>query len=281
MRNIHRFNRGDGQINKIREILATGVPTIGLFQTQPSVIISEVLGHAGVDWVCIDLQHGAISWEVLLNIIHGLEIGGTSVLVRVPWNDPAQIMRALDLGASGIIVPMISTVNHARQAAEAMRYPPQGIRSFGPIRQLYLPPGRSFTNSIEDSNKDVLCLVMVETAEGLENLDAIAATPGVDGIFLGPADLSISQGVGFKAQTGEAVDRIVAACEKHKIIAGMASTRGRADTEDMLKRGMRLVAIGGDLGYVIEGAKRDVGYAKDWKKEYIVTDLADPLLPPR
>lgn len=256
-------------MNNIRNIIRAGSPTIGVFQVISSGLLSEGLAKTGFDWIVPDLQHGGITWDALAGILQGIELGGGQALVRVGWNDPMQIMRALDLGAAGVIVPMISTAADAKAAADAARYPPLGNRSLGPTRGMYDPAG--LPRWIEDSNHDVLCFVMIETAAAMDNLDSIAAAPGVDGLFVGLADLTLSlklpiSDVGRPEVQG-AVDRVVAACERNRIIPGtVAFSEGQA--EDLMTRGMRLIAFGSDMGLLAAGAAQRVELAGRWKKRF-------------
>src|SRR5206468_7835530 len=134
------------------------------------------------------LQHGLIDEAAMRGMVQAAAIRDTPVLVRVPWNEPGAIMRALDAGAEGVIVPMVNTVAEARAAAGASRYPPLGYRSWGPLRSGMAQ--RDFNPAL--GNEQVLCLVMIETHEAVENVDAILEVPGVDGVFVGPNDLAIS-----------------------------------------------------------------------------------------
>lgn len=246
-------------MDKIREAVAAGRPTLGAWCSLGDPIAAEMMGRAGYDWVILDAQHGGITWDNMLGAIQALDLGGTRALVRVGWTDPAQIMRALDLGALGVVVPMVSTAGQARIAAEATRYPPHGLRSFGAVRNYYA--------TADAPAPEPLCLVMIETAEALDNLDAIAATPGVDGLFVGPVDLALSLGLGpALAMPGavlEAIDRVVAACARHGRIAGCAGL-GNANVEKLMDRGVRFVTFGSDVGLLRRGAAADVAQAKAW-----------------
>lgn len=245
---------GDGAGNAVRRALAAGRPALGGWCSLGSAVACENMARAGFEWLVLDAQHGAPGLTDLAPLIRAIELGGADALVRVPWNDPATLMRTLDLGARGVIVPMVSTVEEARAAGVAVRYPPRGMRSYGPLRDHY--------GSIDGANDDVVCLVMVETAEGLAAVEQIAAAPGVDGIFLGPVDLAVSLGLGLdltlsRPETVEAMTRVVAACEAAGVIAGTL-----AFNVDQARRwldlGFRFVSVGGDAGYVRRGATGDV-----------------------
>src|SRR5579871_1937588 len=175
-------------MNRIREALVDGRPSFGAWCCLEGSLAAEFMGGAGFDWVIVDAQHGAPAVAGLVPVLQALQIGGTPAVVRVPWTDPPTIMRVLDLGAAGVLVPMVNNPADAAAAAAAMRYPPDGIRSYGQTRPRYA--------STADANADVVLLVMIETVEALANVAAIAETPGVDGLFVGPVDLGLSLGLG-------------------------------------------------------------------------------------
>jgi 4-hydroxy-2-oxoheptanedioate aldolase len=240
-------------MNPIRRALADGKPALGCWCSVPTPLTVELLAREGFPWLALDLQHGAPSWPDLLGLIQATELGGAAAVVRVGWNDPALIMRAVDLGAVAVIVPMVGTAEQAAEAAAALRYPPDGVRSYGPTRS-----GRP----LAEANADVVCLVMVETQEGLDNLDAIASAPGVDGIFLGPVDLSISLGLGMprggrNAEIDAALDRAVEATARHNRFVGTISFSAEHAAE-LVSRGVGFVSVGNDKSYLREAAARDV-----------------------
>jgi 4-hydroxy-2-oxoheptanedioate aldolase len=240
-------------VNRIRQARAEGRPSFGAWSVLPGSLPAELMGRAGFDWVIIDTQHSGVAPGDLVSMIQALELGGTTPVVRVPWTDPPTIMRVLDFGARGVIVPMVNTAGEAQAAAAAMRYPPQGIRSFGPTRAAYGSPA--------DANEDVVLLVMIETSEALENVDEIAATPGVDGLFIGPVDLGLSMGLaldwtGSSPQILDAVDRVVAACARTGRFAGTVSS-SPDHARELLGRGVSFVSLGADVGYLIAGVTRD------------------------
>lgn len=241
-------------MNAIRRALSESRPALGTWAVVPSPIGVELMTRAGFEWVVVDLQHGATGWDAVGTMIQAVELGGGTAVVRVGWNDPAPIMRALDLGARAVIVPMVSTPDEARTVACAMRYPPHGARSWGMTRNTFPTP--------EAANEDVVCMVMIETAEGLANLDEIAAVPGVDCLFLGPADLGLSLGHGLDRTMRlpavvEATDALVAAASRHGKFAGTVATDADHAAE-LIARGVDLVTIGSDKAYILQGAAHDV-----------------------
>lgn len=246
-------------MDKIRDAMVIGRPSFGSWIAIADSVAAEVLGKAGYDWAILDTQHGGIGWDDLLHVLQALDLGGTPGLVRVGWNEPMQIMRAMDLGAAGVIVPMVSTPEQAFIAAQAIRYPPQGIRSFGPVRNYYAASGAAA--------REPLCFVMIETAQALANLDAITATPGVDGLFVGPVDLALSLGLGatltMPGRVLAAIDDVIAACRRHGKIAGAAAL-GLANAKALAERGANFLTISSDIGLLRRGAAADLSEARGW-----------------
>jgi 4-hydroxy-2-oxoheptanedioate aldolase len=256
-------------LNIIQQAMADGRPSYGVWAVAPSASSAETLGRGGLDWILFDTQHGAVGWSELLGLIQAAELGGTSAMVRVGANNPRLIMRALDMGAIGVVVPLVSTAEQALTAAEATRYPPHGIRSFGPVRRFYDPDVASASTT---------CLVMIETAEGMANLDAIAATPGIDGLFVGPVDLGLALGAGLQPSGDsdvlrEAVARVVDAADRHGIIAGAASLNP-SHAESLLAAGLRLVTVGSDNAYLNNGLKQDRERTAQWTGRFGRTEVA-------
>jgi 4-hydroxy-2-oxoheptanedioate aldolase len=220
-------------------------------------VSAELMGRAGLDFVALDGQHGGIDWHNMADTLRAVELGGTQTLVRVPWCTADYIMRTLDLGAGGVIVPMVSNAGQAALAAQACRYPPQGNRSFGKVRSYYSPDGETI---------EPLCMVMIETAEAMENLDAIAATPGVDGLFVGPVDLALSLGHGLSLQMSDAIleacGKVVEATRRFGRIAGCAAL-GNDNARQLADLGMTFIALGADSGFVRSGAAATVAFASE------------------
>jgi 4-hydroxy-2-oxoheptanedioate aldolase len=183
---------------------------------------AELMARAGFDWMCVDLQHGMIEMADLVPMLQAIAITRTPALVRVSWNDPPQIMKALDAGAAGVIVPMVNSRADAEQAVRATRYPPLGIRSWGPARaQLSVP-----VYTAASANDESLCVVLLETLEAVEALDDILAVPGVDVALVGPSDLAVA--MGLPPQLGPIAGRhestiaaIAAACARHGVMPGV------------------------------------------------------------
>jgi 4-hydroxy-2-oxoheptanedioate aldolase len=249
-------------MDKIRQKLAGGGSIFGTWVALANTNSAEIVANAGYDFVVIDTQHGGIAANDILPLIQIFDGKGVPALVRVTWTDQAQIMRALDLGAAGVVVPMVSTPEQAKLAGEACRYPPKGIRSFGPVRRYY---------STDGSPADPICLVMVETAQALDNLEAIASTPNVDGILIGPMDLALS--VGFSQAEGlagpprilEETSRIVEVCRKHDIISASAAI-GLPNGKELVRRGVQMVAASADSLHIMLGTAADLKEMRSWQE---------------
>ena len=230
----------------LRARLKQPSPAFGSWIAIGHPLSAELMGRAGYDCVIFDAQHGGLSEPQLLPLLQALDAAGTPALVRVNWLDPALIMRAADLGAAGVVVPMVNTPDEARTAVEAIRYPPHGIRSFGPIRPV---------------SEEPLCIVMIETIQALDNLDAIAAVHGLDGLLVGPADLAISMGLGLSPQMPaavlDAIEKVAAACRTHDLIAASFAF-DPTNAAELAKRGVGLLALGSDSLFIRRGAAQEL-----------------------
>ena len=167
-------------VGGMRAIIASGEPSYGGWCMIPSAFCAEIVSASGCGWMVIDQQHGLIGDEEMRLMVQAAGIRRTPVLVRVPWNEPAAIMRALDAGADGVVVPMVNDVVEAERATRASHYPPLGYRSWGPLRSLMAVP--AYRPPL--GNEQAVCLVMIETVEGFNTLDAILEVPGVDGVLV-------------------------------------------------------------------------------------------------
>ena len=233
-----------------------GKPTFGAWLTTPDPSIAEYFGLAGFDEVTADQQHSTIEVNDLTGIFAAIELRGSVPSTRVPTNDPVAIGKALDLGAQMVIIPMVNNAAEARRAVAAFRYPPRGSRSAGPVRPQHVMGGSP------EELEAAACVLMVETNEGLANVDAIAATPGVDAIYIGPGDLALGLGLGWDSESrtasgnrahAAAVERIRDACERHGVTPGIHV--GDAETSfRYVEQGFRLITVASDIGLIAGGA---------------------------
>lgn len=239
----------------------TGRATFGIWCMIPSSISTEMTAGLGFDYVCIDLQHGGISYSEAVPMLQAARAAGVPAVARVQYNDPGEIMKMLDAGALGVIVPLVNNAEEAARAVEACRYPPVGNRSYGPLRASLVTGSRDPADLGQ-----VVCLVMIETAEGLANVDAIASTPGLDGIYVGPSDLSLALGLdpGYERPEREhidAIESIRAACKQHGIIAGIQC--GGGDMADRRRaQGFQMVTVGTDASFLTAHAGRELAAAR-------------------
>jgi 4-hydroxy-2-oxoheptanedioate aldolase len=217
---------------------------------------AEVMARQGFDALCVDMQHGLTDMADLWKMLQAISTTDTTPIVRVPWNDPATIMKALDFGAYGILVPLIDTAEDAAKAVAACRYPPVGMRSSGPVRAVHY----GGADYVAKANDEIVVLGMIETKQALDNLDAICATPGLDAVYIGPYDLSFALGQTPGADKTDPLhfgtcDRIRDTAHKHGVKVGMHCASG-AFAGGCVKRGYDLVMPTSDLNSMIAGVKR-------------------------
>ena len=220
----------------------------------PSSFSAEVMAHLGWDSLCVDLQHGLIDYQMAVGMLQAICTTDVTPIVRVPWNDPAIIMKSLDAGAFAIICPMINTRDEAQRFVQACRYAPRGYRSSGPIRAMVWA-GDDYHAKADDT---ILTFAMIETAEGVRNLDAILTTPGLDAVYVGPSDLSISLGgkPGIDSSDPKvvaAIDEILAGCKRHGVHAGL-HTGSATYAKQMVAKGFDFVTLMTDTRLLIKAA---------------------------
>jgi 4-hydroxy-2-oxoheptanedioate aldolase len=222
-----------------------------------SPLVAEVIAREGFAAVTIDMQHGLWDTTETVGAIAAIRHGGAAPVVRVPLGDFATASRALDFGAEGIISPMINSAADARAFVAATKYPPLGERSWGPHRATMLGGIADQKDYLKEGNALTFTLAMIETRAALENVAAIAATPGIDGLFLGPSDLSIALSQGatidpLSPDVDRELERIIDAARKAgKVMGAYCHSADRAVA--LAKRGVRFFAVGSDLGFLRAG----------------------------
>ena len=232
--------------DRLRERWERGQVALNAWLTFEGPAAAEAVAGGGFDAVTVDLQHGAVTADTLGAVVAAIEPTGAVPLVRLSWCDPAAAMRALDLGVRGVIAPMVNSAEEATAFARACRYPPRGIRSYGTVRSAF-GTGRDQT---ERANDTVLVFAQIETAEGLAAVDDICAVEGLDGLYVGPADLSLSLGLASFADVEdprllEALDAVLEAARRHGVVPGIhAPSEGAALS--MARRGFTFVGSAGD-----------------------------------
>ena len=224
----------------------------------PAPIVAETLAREGFVAVAIDQQHGLWDTAATLTGIAAIRQGGAAPLVRIPLGAFDVAARALDFGAEGIVAPMINTVVDAKAFVSATKYPPLGERSWGPTRAMTLTGITDVKSYLRDANDNIVTLAMIETQTALDNVEAIAATPGIDVLFVGPSDLSIGLTNGAElephsAKVEAALDRIVAAAKKAGKVAGLYCANAERAVA-CARRGIRFMAVASDLTFLRMGA---------------------------
>jgi 2-keto-3-deoxy-L-rhamnonate aldolase RhmA len=234
----------------LKKKLAAGVACPGVWLRLPSPTVVEIIGGSGVDWVLMDDEHSACNPETLQYMLMALRGTETVALVRVPWNDPVLIKKALDMGWDGVVVPQVNNPEDARRAVEACRYPPQGKRGFGPMRASNYY--RDQDDYVRLANEAIFCAIQVEDVRAAERADEIVAVPGIDGLLVGRCDMSGSTGnfldPGSK-EVWDAVRTLFGAARR----AGIPYGNAPETLEQNQEMGCQLVVIGEDLGYVRDG----------------------------
>ena len=237
-----------------------GEPTYVGWLSLPNTFTADGLARLHFDIINVDMQHGLIDYQAAVGMIGAIKNAGNIPFARVPWNEPGIIGKVLDAGAMGIIIPMVNSAAEAKAAVSACRYAPLGARSFGPTAAAIGDP-RYF----DTANEQVACVPMIETTEALANLDEILAVPGIDAVYVGPADLSITlglrPGMDNSGTFDEALAKIVAACEKHGVTPGIHASAALA--KKRRDGGFQLITISSDRGAMIDGANRDIAVARE------------------
>lgn len=240
--------------NRLKTLWAEDKAVVNGWCAIPSSFSAEVMAHQGWDSLTLDLQHGMIDYASAVPMLQAISTTDTVPMVRVPWLEPGILMKVLDAGAYGVICPMVSSAEDARALVQACRYPPAGMRSFGPIRaSLY-----AGSDYAVHANETVAVIAMIETRAALDNLDEILAVPGIDAVYIGPADLASALGrpPGFD-QTDplvvEAIGQILAKAQAHGVKAGIHNGSPEY-ARAMVDKGFRLVTIASDARLMASGA---------------------------
>ena len=238
------------------ELTEDGVAFGGFMQIgHPAV--AEIFARAGLRWVIIDLEHGITDLETAAGLMRAMSGGSCQALVRLPTNDPTWIARCLDAGAHGVVVPMVNTVQQAKAAVDAVKYPPAGKRGFGYGRANHY--GVDFDDYAATANQNLVVIVQIEHVDGVENIDQILQVEHIDGIFVGPYDLSGSMDIVGQMDHPKmisALDQISQACTRHAMPAGLHIVQpDLARLRDALDRGFRIFALSADSVLLYAGMR--------------------------
>lgn len=231
-------------------------PAIGTSVSTSDSMISEALAICGFDAVWIDTEHTPSDKREVLSHITAVQGAGKAAFVRVPWNDPVLVKPILDIGPDGIIFPMVSSAEEAKKAAASVCYPPVGCRGYGPLRANGYGAD---SNYIKHSRDSLLCIVMIETIQGVDSIDEICSVPGIDGVLLGGMDLSASIGnlgeihsESFKA----AIQKVCSAAKQHGVLVGCCAPDDEQSREMYISAGVDFYLASGDLAMLTGYARK-------------------------
>ncbi len=242
--------------NRLRALWKTGGAAVNGWLAIPSGFSAEIMAHQGWDTLTIDLQHGLVDYPSMVTMLQAISTTGTVPIVRVPWLEPAMLMKSLDAGAYGVICPMVNTADDAAKLVAWTRYAPRGTRSFGPIRAL-LYGGADYP---QHANDTIVVFAMIETAQALDNLDAILSVEGIDAIYIGPSDLSLSLGCtptfdDVDPPVAQAIDHIVARAKAHGVVAGIHNGDPQV-AQARIAKGFQFVTVASDARLMAAGAQQ-------------------------
>ncbi|HEX6361855.1 MAG TPA: aldolase/citrate lyase family protein [Albitalea sp.] len=242
--------------NRLRTLWAADRAAVNGWLAIPNGFSAETMAHQGWDTLTIDLQHGLVDYQAMVGMLQAISTTPTVPLVRVPWLEPGIVMKTLDAGAYGVICPMVNTREDAQRLVAYTHYAPRGTRSFGPVRAL-LYAGADYPEHADDT---VVAFAMIETAQALDNLDAILSVEGLDAVYVGPSDLSLALGCkptfdDVEPKVAEAIDHIVERARAHGVAAGIHN--GRPDVAlARIAKGFRLVTVSSDARLIASGSQQ-------------------------
>jgi 4-hydroxy-2-oxoheptanedioate aldolase len=243
-------------VKSLRDVIEAKGVAFGAWSVMPAPFATEVLARSGYDWMCVDMQHGQVgSVESLMPLLQVINARDVPAFVRIPWKSNfAVAMHAVDYGAQGVIVPMVDTAEEAAAIVGALHYPPDGERSWAPVRARLIIDDYSPAKA----NEVVFCFVMIETRSGLEHIDEILSVPGVDGAYIGPNDLSISHGgpplpTSKNPLLSELAEQVLEACKRSGRTAGFHAD-GPDEALYWAGRGFQVVNVATDAGLIAGGS---------------------------
>ena len=251
--------------NKVKEAWKSGRAVVNGWLAIPNAFSTEMYSQCGWDSVTVDMQHGVQDYLSCVACFQGIAASGSGAtpMVRVPWNEPGIIGKVLDAGAYGVICPMVNTAEEARALVQYSKYPPHGSRSNGPIRAGAYGSSGGYQKT---ANDEILVIPMIETKQAIENIAAILDVPGIDGIYVGPSDLSFSYGLEPKLDVEDPFilgiyDKLLAETAKRGIAAGLHNGTPEYANR-MIHKGFKLVTIANEVGLMVAAAKHAVKIAR-------------------
>jgi 4-hydroxy-2-oxoheptanedioate aldolase len=245
--------------NRLRTLWKADQAAVNGWLAVPNSFSAEVMAHQGWDTLTIDLQHGVIDYQAMVTMLQAISTTATVPIVRVPWLEPGILMKTLDAGAYAVICPMVNTREEAQKLVAWTNYAPRGTRSFGPVRAT-LFGGADYPTAANDT---IVRFAMIETAQALDNLDAILSVEGLDAIYIGPSDLSLALGCtptfdDVDPKAAQAIDHILARAQAHGVQAGIHN--GRPDVaRARIAKGFRFVTVSSDARIMAAGSQDILG----------------------
>jgi 2-keto-3-deoxy-L-rhamnonate aldolase RhmA len=245
--------------NHAKARLQAGKLALGMGLRQARTVdIAQIAKTSGFDWLFIDMEHNSMDIDTAAQICAGALVGGITPIIRVPGHEPFHATRLLDTGAMGIVVPHVSTAEQAAHVANMCRFPPAGGRSIpGMLPQVGFE-ALPIADVVRAINDEILVVAMIETRDGLANVEAIAAVPGIDVLLVGATDLAAELGITGQlghARIGEAIDTVCAACARHGKVPGVGGVYDEALMSAYVQKGARFILSGSDLAFLMAGAK--------------------------
>lgn len=240
--------------NTLKEELLKGKAAIGTFVQIGHPDVTEILSQIGFDWIVLDAEHGPLSMETMQVMMQAMNGTRTVPIVRVPWNDPVFIKRALDIGAYGIVIPLVSTKKQAEEAVRAMKYPPLGFRGTGPRRASRYYMDKDY---LATADRELLTIAQIETKEAIENFQEITSVEGLDVYFLGPMDISAALGhIGQvnHPEVEEAIAKVLSIGKREHKIGGIYAFSVK-DAQRRIAQGFQFVSLGSDTRFLMGPAQ--------------------------
>jgi len=245
--------------NHAKSRLEAGELALGMGIRQARTVdIVHIAKTAGFDWLFIDMEHNSMSVDTAAQICAAALTAGVAPMIRVPGHEPFHATRLLDAGATGIVVPHVSTREEAENVVRSCRFPPLGKRSIPGLLPQVMFETHPIAEVVQAINRETLLVAMIETEEGLRNVDAIAAVPGIDALLVGCTDLAAELGVTGQlghSLVADAIDAVCAACKKHGKFAGMGGVYDQAIMASYVQKGARLILSGSDLAFLMAGGR--------------------------
>jgi len=247
--------------NGVRELWSNGKGVVNSWLAIPNSFSAEIVASLGFDSVTVDMQHGMVDFQRAVEMLQAISIFDVTPLVRVPWNDPALIMKSLDAGSYGIICPMINSKDECHQFVSACRYAPRGMRSFGPARaRIYA--GDDYA---QNANDCIITFAMIETAKAVDNLGDILSVEELDAVYIGPSDLSLTMGhapsINPVDEVNDAISHILQECKKTNIKAGMHCPNGKT-VKERIEMGFDFCTIANDAAFITQTGSSELAQAR-------------------